>query len=69
LPFDYDYVLHIVNFTILYVYIKKKFFSRTSRPITIKLGIINPWVQGILNCSNEGPGPFQMGGNHKNAKI
>jgi hypothetical protein len=36
--------------------LKKKFFSRTSRPITIKLGMNHPWVQGILNCSNEGPG-------------
>jgi hypothetical protein len=49
--------------------LKKKFFSRTSMPITIKLGINYPWVQGILNCSNKGPGPLQRGNNHKNAKI
>jgi hypothetical protein len=24
---------------------------------------------GILNCSNEGPGPLQRGDNHKNAEI
>jgi hypothetical protein len=24
---------------------------------------------GILDCSNKGPGPFQRGDNHKNAKI
>jgi hypothetical protein len=29
----------------------------------------HPWVKGILNCSNKGPGPFQMGDNHKNAKL
>jgi hypothetical protein len=49
--------------------LKKIFFSRTSRPNTIKLGINHLWVQGILNCSNKGPGPLQWGDNHKNAKI
>jgi hypothetical protein len=29
----------------------------------------HPWVKGILNCSNKGPGPFQRGDNHKNAKL
>jgi hypothetical protein len=29
----------------------KKIFSRTSRPISIKLGINRPWVKGTLNCS------------------
>jgi hypothetical protein len=49
--------------------LKKKNFSRTSRPISIKLGMNLPWVKGILNCSNKGPGPFQRGDNHKNAKF
>jgi hypothetical protein len=49
--------------------LKKIFFSKTSRPISIKLGMNHPWVKGILNCSNKGPGPFQRGGNHKNAKL
>jgi hypothetical protein len=49
--------------------LKKNFFSRTSRPISIKLGINHPWVKGILNYSNKGPGPFQRGDNHKNAKL
>ena len=52
-----------------YVYIEKKIFSRTSRPISIKLGISHPWVKEILNCSNKGPGPLQRGGNYKNAKM
>jgi hypothetical protein len=46
-----------------------KIFSRTSRPLSIKLVINHPWVKGILNCWNKGPGPFQRGDNHKNAKI
>jgi hypothetical protein len=28
--------------------LKKIFFSRTSRPISMKLGINHPWVKGIL---------------------
>jgi hypothetical protein len=46
---------------------KKIFFSRTNRPISIKLGTNHPWV--ILNCSNKGPGTLQRGDNNKNAKI
>jgi hypothetical protein len=49
--------------------LKKVFFSRTSRPISIKLGTNHPYAPGILNCSNKGPGPLQRGGNHKNAKM
>jgi hypothetical protein len=48
--------------------LKKKKFSKTSRPISIILGINHPLEKGILNCSNKGPGPFQRGGNHKNAE-
>jgi hypothetical protein len=39
----------------------KIFFSRTSRPISIKLGTHYPWVKGIQVCSNKGPGPLQRG--------
>jgi hypothetical protein len=39
--------------------LKKIYFSRTSRPISIKIGTNHPWVKGILNCSNKGPGPLQ----------
>jgi hypothetical protein len=49
--------------------LKKIFFSRTSIPILIKLGINHPWVKGILNCSNKGLGPLQRGDNLKNAKM
>jgi hypothetical protein len=49
--------------------LKKKIFSRTSRPISIKLCINHPLVKGIINCSNKGPGPFQRGDNYKNAKM
>jgi hypothetical protein len=30
------------------MFILKKIFSRTSRPISIKLGTNHPWVKGIL---------------------
>jgi hypothetical protein len=40
--------------------LKKIFFSRTSIPISIKHGINHPWVQGILNCSNKGPGKGEI---------
>jgi hypothetical protein len=45
--------------------LKKIFSSRTRRPISIKLGANHPWVKGILNCTNKGPGPLQRGDNHK----
>jgi hypothetical protein len=48
---------------------KKIFFSRTSRPISMKLDIYHPWVKGILNCSNKGPGPLQRGDNYKHTKM
>jgi hypothetical protein len=51
------------------MFILKIIFSRASRPISIKLGINHPWVNGILNCSNKGPGPLQRGDNLKNAKL
>jgi hypothetical protein len=34
------------------VYIEKILFSRTSRPISIKLDANHLWVKGILNYSN-----------------
>jgi hypothetical protein len=43
--------------------LKKIFFSRTSRPISMKLDTNHAWVKGILNCSNKGPDP------HKSAKM
>jgi hypothetical protein len=45
----------------IYMFILKKIFSRTSRPISIKLGTYHPWVKEILD--------YQRGDNHKNAKI
>jgi hypothetical protein len=51
------------------MFILKKIFSRTSRPISIKLGKNHPWVMGILNYANKGPGPLQRGDNHKIANM
>jgi hypothetical protein len=44
------------------------FFSRTRRPISIKLGINHFWVKGLQNCSNKGPGPLQRADKLKNEK-
>jgi hypothetical protein len=49
--------------------LKKICSSRTSWPISIKLGINHPWAKGILNCSNKGPGPLQREDNYKNQKM
>jgi hypothetical protein len=51
------------------VYIEKKIFSRTSRPIPMKLSVNHAWAKGILNCSNKGPIPLQRGDNYNNAKM
>jgi hypothetical protein len=47
----------------------KIFFSRTSRPNSIKLGTNYLWAKGIEVCSNKRPGPLQRGDNHKNIKM
>jgi hypothetical protein len=46
----------------------KIFFSRTSIPISIKLGT-NLSVKGIQVCSNKRPGPLRRGDNLKSAKV
>jgi hypothetical protein len=54
------------------MFILKTIFSRTSRPISIKLGINHPWLKGTLNCQQfvkKGPGPLQRGDNHRNVKM
>jgi hypothetical protein len=47
--------------------LKKILFSRTSWPISIKLGINHYWVKRSLNFSHRGPDPLQKGDNYKNA--
>jgi hypothetical protein len=49
--------------------LKKKIFSRTSKPISMKLGTNHPSVKGIQECTNEGPDRLQRGDYHKNAKM
>jgi hypothetical protein len=51
------------------VFILKKKPYRTSRPISIKLDTNLPWMKGILNCLNKGPGLLQRGDNYKNKKM
>ena len=48
---------------------KKIFFSRTTGPISTKLGTMPPWVIRNQVCSNKGPRPFPMGDNNEIAKI
>jgi hypothetical protein len=43
--------------------LKKIFFSRTSKPISMKFDTNHAWVKGILNFSNKGPDPLQRGNN------
>ena len=47
----------------------KIFISRTTGPISTKLGTKHPWVKGNLVYTNEGPCPFPREENHKIAKI
>jgi hypothetical protein len=49
--------------------LKTIFSSRTSKPISIKLGTNHPLVKGIKDCSKEGPGSIPRRDNHRNAKI
>ena len=45
------------------------FFSRTTGPISTKLGTKHPWVKRIQVRSNEGPRPFPSGYNKEIVKI
>ena len=36
-------------------WLKLKIFSRTTWPISTKLGTMHPWVKGIQDCSNKEP--------------
>jgi hypothetical protein len=49
--------------------LKKIFFSRTSRSISMILNTNHAWVKRILNCSNKGSDPLQRGDNYNNAKM
>ena len=47
----------------------KIFFSRTTEPISTKLGTKHPWMKGIQVYSNEGPRPFPRADNYEIVKI
>jgi hypothetical protein len=47
----------------------KIFFSRTRRPISIRLGTNYLWVKVNQVSSNKGLGLFQREDNHKNVKM
>jgi hypothetical protein len=44
-------------------------FSRTTWPISTRLGTNHPWVEGTQVCSNEGDIPSSRGDNSKRVKI
>jgi hypothetical protein len=48
---------------------KKNFFSRTSMPISMKLGTNHPLVKRIKHCLKERPSSFPRGDNHIEAKM
>ena len=47
----------------------KIFFSRTTGPISFKLGTSHPQVTEFQICTSKGPSLLQRGDNHKNAQI
>jgi hypothetical protein len=55
--------------TFLQKFILEKIFSKTSRPISIKLHANYPCMKGIQVCLVKGTVPHQRGDNHKNANI
>ena len=55
------------NKEIVKIYLKI-FFSRTTEPISTKLGTKYPLVKGIQVCSNEWPRPFPRGDNYEIVK-
>jgi hypothetical protein len=53
----------------MYVFILKKIFSRSSRPISLKLSTNDPSVKTIIKCLNEGPDSCPRGDDHKMQKC
>jgi hypothetical protein len=47
----------------------KIFFSRTTVPISARLGTDHPYVKGIQICTNEGDDPFSSGDNSERLKT
>jgi hypothetical protein len=61
-----DRPLSIICLLNIYIF---DFFSRTTGPISTKLGRKHLLVKGIQVSSNDDDRPFPMGDNGKNAKI
>ena len=47
----------------------KIFFSRTTEPISTRLGTNHPWVKGIQVCTKDGDRPSPRGDNNERVKI
>jgi hypothetical protein len=54
---------------ITYVYIGKKIFSKTSRPVSIKLAVNYPCMKEIQVCLDKGTDLHQREDNLKNVNI
>ena len=58
------------NYEIAKIHLRNlKIFSKTTGPISTKLGTMHPWVKGRKVCSNEGSRPFSRADNYKKMKI
>ena len=59
------------NYEIVKIHLRnlKIFFSKTTWPISTKLGTMYPWVMRTQVCWNEGPHLFSRGDNYEIAKI
>jgi hypothetical protein len=49
--------------------LEKIFFSKTSRPISIKIDANYPCMKEIQVCLDKGTNPYQMEDNHKKWKY
>ena len=59
----------VLLLALLYTFHIYIFFSRTTGPISTKLGTLHPWVKKTQVCSNEGFCPFPRGDNYEIVKI
>jgi hypothetical protein len=55
--------------TFLHKLMLEKIFSKTIRPILIRLNADYPCMKAIRVCLDKGTNPHQRGDNHKNANI
>ena len=52
-----------------YIDKSKKIFSKTTGPISTKIGRHHPWLKRSQVCTNEGTRPIRRGNNYEKGKI